>query len=82
MYDYDRRSSLNSIGDSAILAAKPKWQEKLQALLDHNPLWMLSNNRIVCSTCKSPEDRGKKLTLRQVVNYGWNTCSVCNKHYM
>ena len=60
--------------------AKPKWQQKIQDRLDNNPLYMIDNN-IVCHNCKGARAGGKKLTLRQVVNYSWNTCCGCKRNY-
>ncbi len=58
--------------------AKPKWQVKLQAKLDATPLFIMDPPVIGvrCLTCKG-DDRGKKLTLREVVNYNWKTCAGC-----
>jgi hypothetical protein len=60
--------------------AKPKWQERLQTLLDGNPLYMSQDGVNTCSICKS-DPKARKLTLRQVVNYGWNKCDICKKEY-
>ena len=60
--------------------AKPKWQERLSANLAGNPLFMREDNLITCSICKG-EEKAKKLSLRQVVNYGWNKCDICKKEY-
>jgi len=57
--------------------AKPKWQVRLQEKLDASPLFIMNDpGGIKCLKCKG-DAKGKKLTLREVVNYNWKTCSVC-----
>ena len=59
--------------------AKPKWQEKLQAKLDADPLCFVGNTHHVRHVrCLSPGERqGRKVTLRGVVNFSFNTCEAC-----
>ncbi len=56
--------------------AKPKWQVKLQDKLDASPLFIMDGGGVKCAKCKG-DAKGKKLTLRQVVNYNWKTCGGC-----
>ncbi len=56
--------------------AKPKWHLALQAKLDNCPLFYVGD-RILCVKCKG-DAKGKKLTLRMVVNYNHKTCAGCN----
>lgn len=63
--------------------AKPVWQQKLQEKLDNHPLFWVRdaaklNRGIKHEECMSPgEMKGKKVSLREVVNYSFNTCCVC-----
>lgn len=65
--------------------AKPVWQQKLQEKLDNRPLfWILDpttklNKKIKHEGCMSPSSdiKGKRVSLREVVNYSFNTCCVC-----
>jgi hypothetical protein len=66
--------------------AKPVWQQKLQNRLDRNPLYwekptaeeLIANpfapQKVVCDSCGG---KGKKVTLRYVVNYSFHTCCKC-----
>jgi len=65
---------------------KPIWQQKLQAKLDSNPLFFRVEPNfqhvIKCEKCFAPsEKKGKRVSLRECVNYSFNTCSVCKKEY-
>jgi hypothetical protein len=64
--------------------AKPIWQQKLQAKLDNNPLYRVEDKDkifvIKYSKCKG-EEKGKKLSLREVVNYNLCKCEVCGIEY-
>lgn len=63
--------------------AKPIWQQKLQALLDAHPLFFIKGNRtgsVKHEEClESGEVRGKRVSLRELVNYSFNTCEKCKK---
>jgi hypothetical protein len=61
--------------------AKPKWQLRLQSLLEGNPLWILPNTTLVCSGCKPADVKGTKVTVRTCVNFAFNKCDVCHKEY-
>lgn len=66
--------------------AKPVWQQKLQARLDKDPLFWIpptaaekavnihAPSRICCAACGG---KGKRVTLREVVNYSMNRCDFC-----
>lgn len=66
--------------------AKPVWQQRLQARLDNSPLYWekpsleekLQNpfepSRVVCGNCGGS---GKRVSLRELVNYSFNTCYKC-----
>ena len=66
--------------------AKPVWQQKLQARLDACPLFWekptaeaiaanrFAASRIVCAECGA---KGKKGSLRELVNYSFHTCDKC-----
>ena len=59
--------------------AKPKWQEKLQAKLDGNPMCFVSGSHVVKHVkCLLPsEKQGRRITLRQAVNFSNHTCAAC-----
>jgi hypothetical protein len=63
---------------------KPVWQQKLQALLDANPLYHSKKGELPIGTvCRDCGGSGKRVTLREVVNYGstFNHCDVCRTVY-
>ena len=59
--------------------AKPVWQQKLQAKLDADPLMFVKGTAIIYhERCFGPgEVKGKKVTLRQLVNFSFHTCDRC-----
>lgn len=75
--------------------AKPVWQQKLQARMDRNPLFWEEPTKeekeanphapshIRCQECggksKSEGGTGKRVTLREAVNYSFHTCEYCKR---
>jgi len=60
--------------------AKPVWQQRLQARLDANPLYFgkgTAEDPSHTVTCKACGGAGKRVTLRMLVNYSFNTCKKC-----
>jgi hypothetical protein len=62
--------------------AKPVWQQKLAASLENNPLYWFTPvdgtyAKVVCAHhhSASPGKKGKKLSLREVVNYNNHRCT-------
>ena len=59
--------------------SKPVWQQKLQDKLDRDPLYFVKGTAIIyherCFTAN--EVKGRKITLRQLVNYSFHTCDRC-----
>ncbi len=65
--------------------AKPVWQQKLQEKLDAEPLFFTKIGgretfRVKHEKCLDPEEtKGKKVSLRELVNYNLHTCAGCRK---
>lgn len=58
--------------------AKPQWQVRLQDKLTASPLFVVGTvaPMVLCEKCKG-DAKGKKVTLRTLVNYNWRTCEKC-----
>ena len=65
--------------------AKPLWQQKIQDKLTASPMCFVvggtPNSTVVkhVSCLSSSEKKGKKVTLRLLVNYSFNTCAACKQ---
>ena len=57
----------------------PLWQQKLQAKLEADPLFFVQHTTIVLhERCFLPSEvKGKKITLRLLVNFSFHTCDRC-----
>lgn len=61
--------------------AKPLWQQKIQDKLTASPMCFVGDSVVVkhVSCLSSSEKKGKKVTLRLLVNYSFNTCAACKQ---
>ena len=65
--------------------AKPIWQQKIQEKLEATPLYFVriggqSTHHVKHEGCLiAGETKGKKVSLREAVNYSFHTCDGCNK---
>ena len=65
--------------------AKPIWQQNIQEKLDKTPLFFVrvgvqATHHVKHEGClASGETKGKKVSLRDAVNYSCHTCDGCGK---